>query len=404
MKKTSSGSVLSSYFNYQEAPGGQAVYNTGSQLMLGQVEKVYPIDDPINRSKQFVEYDVSVRDANGGQSVFRNVRKLETLGGVNDFSEQVLEANEFAFQGKLDPSNLFKHKNGSIIVLAFLNNSIEKPFILGCLAHPKRSGARKSDGIRNLAEFRGLEFEIDKDGALRITYLGNRTPDNKLVRPSTGPTEITIDNQGRFKIIDNENQSVTFDRVSKKVTLEQRDGTTLINQMEFDKPAKKITRKAGTEKVVEVMDGTAEKTTLTFQSGLVITCDGAGDKVTIQTNGGVKLEVDGPGDKVLAETAGGSKMLVDGSSGTIEVKDNGTGKLKITGDKVALGASSAELLQQISDALQELITFANSEQKHVHTGNLGYPTSPPVTASNWGSLGSALSAIKGLVDGIKGSL
>jgi hypothetical protein len=133
------------------------------------------------------------------------------------------------------------------------------------------------------------------------------------------------------------------------------------------------------------MDGTAEKTTLTFQSGLVITCDGAGDKVRIQT-------------------AGGSHVLVDGSSGTIELKDNGTGKLKITGDKIALGASSAELLQQISDALQELITLFGTVATHTHVSNLGYPSAPPDTAGDWSSASGALSAIKSLVDGIKGSL
>jgi hypothetical protein len=402
--KSRDGSILSSYFNFKEASNGEAVFDNGSQLMLGQIEKVYFTDDPANRSKQYVEYDVSVRDAKGGQSVFKSVRKMELLGGINDFSEQILEANEFAFEGKLDPSNLFKNKNGTIVVLAFLNASIDKPLIIGSLSHPKKVGAVKADGIRNIAEFRGMTFEIDKDGALKLTYNSNKTPDTKTTRKETGPTQISIDNKGRFKIIDNENQSLLFDRVAKKVTLEQLDGTTLINQMEFDKPAKKITRKAGTAKIVEVMDGTAEKTTLTFQSGLVITCDGAGDKVTIQTAGGVKLDIDGPADKVLAQTTGGAKVLVDGSSGTIEAKDNGTGKLKITGDKVALGASSAELLQQLSDALDAIKTAATAESSHTHIGNLGYPTAPPTTAGDWSSLASALGAIKGLVDGIKGSL
>jgi hypothetical protein len=363
--RTKDGSVLTSYFNYKDAPSGSTVYDQGSQLMLGQVEKVHFVDDALNRSKKYVEYDVSVRDAGGGQSLYKNVRQLTNLGGTNDHAETVLESNEFAFEGKLDSSNIFKNKNGSIVILAFLNKSIEKPFILGCIAHPKRDGATREDGIRNLMEFRGLEVEIDKDGALRVSYNGSRAADGELDRPETSLTNLTIDKDGRFRIEDNEAQSVTLDRVSKKINVTQKEGDEVVTDLEFDKPA--------------------EAVTLKFKSGLTIVCDGAGDKVSITTTGG-------------------AMALVDGNSGTIELKDNGTGKIKITGDKVAIGASSAELLEQLSSALQEIITFANSEQNHIHTGNLGYPTAPPLTSSNWASFGSAISAIKGLVDGIKGTL
>lgn len=138
------------------------------------------------------------------------------------------------------------------------------------------------------------------------------------------------------------------------------------------------------EKVKVELEG--EKTTFTYESGLVVDVDGANDKMDITT-------------------AGGAKMSVDGTSGTIELQDNGTGKVKITGDKIAIGASSAELLQQISDQLEKIIDWANNTGAvHTHIGNLGYSTAPPTQASAYTQLGTDLNTIKGLVDGIKGSL
>ena len=108
---------------------------------------------------------------------------------------------------------------------------------------------------------------------------------------------------------------------------------------------------------------------------------------------------------VSIEFKSGMKISFDGKNDTIELKDNGTGKLKISGEKVAIGASSAELLEQVSQALEKIATWAGSVGAvHTHIGNLGYPSAPPDVAAQYTTLQSDLNAIKALVDGIKGTL
>jgi hypothetical protein len=217
MSKLKDGSVVSSYFKTGSSPSGDDIYKQGMSFMLGQVEKIHFIDDASNISKKFVEYDVSVRDEKGGQSVLRNLRFVNLLGGSNDFEETILESNDFAFSGKLDISNFFSNKNGTVVLVASINGSKDKPFIAACIQHPKKKGAKRKDGVRKLGEFRGLTWEVTKEGELILTYLGNRTPDGKLVRKETGPTQIKIDNQGRFTLTDNESQLIKMDRVAKKI-------------------------------------------------------------------------------------------------------------------------------------------------------------------------------------------
>jgi hypothetical protein len=150
----------------------------------------------------------------------------------------------------------------------------------------------------------------------------------------------------------------------------------------YDEDAKVFTPAANGQKIKVNLSG--QKITMTMGNGLVVTIDGDTDKVSINTKGGA------------------SAIL---SGGSVTLKDSGSGELKISGSKVALGASSAELLQQISDALDKIATFLNSsDSTHTHMGNLGFPTSPPVPATGFTTLASDLQTIKGKVDGIKGSL
>lgn len=323
MPKLKDGSVVSSYFTTRGITTGKDVYNEGLKMQAGQVEKIHFIDDASNVSKAFVEYDVSVRDARGGQSTYRNLRSMSSIFGTNDFEETILEPNEFAFTGKLDPSNLFSNKNGTMVLIAFIDGSKDKPTVVGAINHPrKKDGAKRTDGIRKKGEFRGLQWEINKEGEFSLTYNGNKTPDGKLARPGTGPTQIKIDNKGVLTITDNKGQKFSMDRTN---------------------------------------------TTISFGNGTTVKFDGQNDQIKLTTAG--------------------------------------TGELNLKAGKVAIGASGTELLQKISDSLDKILTWANNVGAvHYHLGNLGYSTASPTQASGYTQLGSDLSTIKGMIDGIKGSL
>lgn len=253
------------------------VYDSGRIDMLGQVTKVHYIDDKNNVSKQFVEYDVSVRDAYGGQSTYSNVRLANSLvSGTNDYDEVILESNEYASQGKLSEENLYKNQNGALVIVSFINGSIDKPYITGIIPHPTHQGAKRSDGIRKKGEFRGLEWEINKLGELTLTYNGNKAPDGTPQRPNSSGTKINIDQTGSLTLSDNKSQTIKIDREAKTIEV---------------------------------------------------------------------------------------------STGDISIKLDGNS------DKVTIGTPAVELLQQISDQLDKLATWANTVgATHTHIGNLGVPT------------------------------
>lgn len=332
------GAVISSYFDVsREKPKGIDVYKEGSISLLGQIERIHFVDDDTNVSKEFVEYDVSVRDAYGGQSTFRNVRNTSGIaGGLNDFDEIVLEANEVAVKGELATSNFFKNKNGTLVIVEFINNSLDKPYISSVIGHPSVPSATREDGVRRKGEFRGLAWEITKQGAFSLTYQGNRTPDGKLEREDTGPTKFNVDENGNFDFSNNEDQTVSINRVDKKIIVSDSVNT--------------VTMEKETSKVIVDADGSS------------IEVDGQGEKATV-TIGGTTIEMDNSANKITL-TAGSTIINIDGA----------TGKIELTGSLVDVGEAASALA-----ALGPQLLAWLSTHTHLYSPGPGGPTpsAPP---------------------------
>lgn len=359
----SDGSVISSYFGTEDRMSGDNVSSQGMSFMEGQVDKIHFIDDQSNISKKYVEYDVNVRAGDGGQSKFRNVRHMSDLFGTNDYHETILEANEFAFSGKLSPSNFFVNQNGTYVVLAALHGSKDKPFIVGTLPHPKKLGAKRADGVRKLGEFRGVEWNINKDGELIITQRGARSADGKLKASDKINTILKFDKEGNVSLSDKELNKIYLDRENKKIILSQTSGSTIVNSIEMSREEPKLTIKVGDVKQ---------------------TVDGAGDKITLETKGGLKVELDGTADKATFTTSGGPKVTIDGAGNikleagaTIIEIDGNSGKISLTGQMVDVGAAASALA-----ALgPQLVAWATSHT-HIYVAPAipagPVPTSPPI--------------------------
>ncbi|MEM4379060.1 MAG: hypothetical protein QXL01_00035 [Thermoplasmatales archaeon] len=80
------------------------------------------------------------------------------------------------------------------------------------------------------------------------------------------------------------------------------------------------------------------------------------------------------------------------------------GVLKLADGKVGLGGPTAELLDLVDQLLQQLDTLITQMQLETHTGNLGYPTSPPLNAAAYAAVQTAISVIKTLLGTIKGGI
>lgn len=247
MPRGPGNSVISSYFELVDKPTSKDVYDKGLRNLEGQVTKTYFVDDPQNRSKQYVEYDVLARDAKGGMVTYKNCRYAGDMYSTSDFSETILQDSDFAFKGKLEKANLPENLSGTRVIIGFLDGSLDKPIIIGGAPHKRKKGSTKADGVRKRGEFRGLSWEISKKGELNLTYQGNRKPDGSLERPDSGPTSIKIDESGNLEIDQSKNgtpiNNLKFDRNSGKISINSD------SNLEIDVDGSKIELDGGSVKI-----------------------------------------------------------------------------------------------------------------------------------------------------------
>lgn len=124
------------------------------------------------------------------------------------------------------------------------------------------------------------------------------------------------------------------------------------------------------------------------------------------------------GDITLEATAGhfqihslqDTALLSDAGNVDIEatagdVMLNGSlAKMKLSQGKVALGGPAAELLDLFDQFIDVVKTVFDVLALETHTGNLGYPTSPPLNAAQYTQASVLATQIKTLLGTIKGSL
>lgn len=166
---------------------------------------------------------------------------------------------------------------------------------------------------------------------------------------------------------------------------------------------------SGGNKITILEDETAPEGLITIETtgGANITIDGTEDTINASSSFGDSLTVSAA-DGILATTpaAGGTSLSMKNGQVTIngaigvKVADGVGAELNLTGGKVALGGTPAELLDLFDQALSQLITLTNTLSVEAPAGFgtilVGAPT--------YLSVNGQLTTIKGLLDGIKGSL
>jgi len=120
-------------------------------------------------------------------------------------------------------------------------------------------------------------------------------------------------------------------------------------------------------------------------------------KKTEAVGGDLTMSVSGK----VAENYIGAWEVV--SAGGITLNGSG-GVLKLANGMVGLGGPAAELLDLMDQLLQQLDTLITQMQIETHTGNLGYPTSPPLNAAAYAAVQSAIAVIKTMLGLIKGGI
>ena len=374
------------------------------------VRPVYPEEE--ENQTGFLEYIVMIEDQE-----FDGVLDMTHGGGIFNNHTRVrhgaTNTDSPGFNLSVD-SGYHQRTDGEQVLCLFIGGNGDIPIIIGSSEHTRIEAVNKDYkkpskalGVYERYEFNGLEFIIDKDGNFSITHLGAKDMlalgDISVPRdPSKLPYKgsfYKILSDGTIQIELNPTTKILINPVTNVMSFENGAGTNF------------------------TIDGVSDSFTITNASGMELKLAGAADdKYSFTTVAGTKVEVTGGlSDVILAETAGGAKVTVDGLADEIVAETSagdkiemlagetkmtaGTGGVvKLANEMVGIGGASAELLQQVSDGLQQLSDTALASSIHTHVGNLGYPTSDPDQAAAMAAVGAEALVIKALVDSIKGGI
>lgn len=232
------GEVISSNLAVQENEQLDAqanAYTYGENRILeGQIIRLIPKDEKENRVKRFTLYEVNVFYPEGsGSGPVRAIASQPFFGGgFNNFCEVLPASPGQKAQDDSVDQNL---KPGTRVLVTFLGGQKSAPVIIGALPHysaiatATRPTKDKGPGYLE-AEFQGVNYKIDKDGALKLKWTGPKDEKGKPLDDKLGPTEFSIDKTGSVELKTNQKQSVKIDRVAKTIKVTSGKSTITLTQ------------------------------------------------------------------------------------------------------------------------------------------------------------------------------
>lgn len=299
-------------------------------LRLGVVVEIYDIEDKENVSKLVPEYDVmTIEDDN--TTNYKNCMSIDSFGGVADFFMAKLRKPKDSKKVKAKGS--LKNQNGSIVLLLCIDGNSEQAVILGAIAHPDRKTGqlKKALGHHAEGEFNGLNYKVDKDGALTILFKSATDNDGKPSDTKAGGSTWKIEKDGSIQFSDGNKEVVRLDKTKKTITVVAESDISITSDANVNLTAKKnISAKAAADLIAE-----------------------AGGSFTAKSGGPFNVTSDGP----MSLKAPDLKIAVDNmfqlkastislSAPSIMIGDGGTPAIILTTQFLGIGNLGAPVISQ----------------------------------------------------------
>jgi hypothetical protein len=193
-----------------------------NSLRVGVVLEVIESDDENNLYGLGPEYIVMTGEQNESGSIsnvqYSNCLRLDTLGGVADFFFSKLRPVED--QEKVRETGKFNDQKGSVVLMLCLDSNSEKGIIIGSLAHPLSKKLDKELGHHMEGEFNGVNWQVDKDGALTVTFKSATDSEGKAQDEEAGGTQWKIEKDGSFEFSDGNTEIIRADKTNKTISID----------------------------------------------------------------------------------------------------------------------------------------------------------------------------------------
>ena len=282
-------------------------------------------------------------------------RQAEKFGDVYNYEEWKSRAGGPKTPLPSPPN--FGRMVGEVVIVAHIDGG-QEGIILGCLRHPSRKSKLLKDKMSYISEYNGVETSIDNDGAYKLKFQG--TPVNVALLKAL-PMGSPIP-----KAIYNPVTSGSFMGFDKDGSYTLSDANKVLPQtVKVDKPGGKISIISGSVSII------IEKLS---------------QKITISN----------------IDTEISSKKSFKVS--TLDAEISATKSVKIKSAKIAIGFNGVELLDTIVKFMEQVSDMALALSTEVHTGNLGYPVSPPLNMADYLKVKAQVEALKTKLGLIKGGL
>jgi hypothetical protein len=273
-KPTLNSSVLQSR-DENKVNFAQKVFGNHS-LRLGLVLEILETDNEKNISKLGPEYDVLAIEQEGSSgsstTVYKNCITMDSFGGAADYFQMKHRAAKDP--SKAAKTGSLKDETGSIVLLLCLDGNSEKAVIISSIQNPSKGVVLdKEKGHHAEGEFNGLNWTIDKDGALKILFKSATEDDGTPKDDEAGGTFVEINKQGSFDVNDGDDKNyIRMDKPNGDIGLlgEENVGLTATNNNVGFNAGKNINMKAGADLIANA-EG---KAAFTAKSNFDITADG----------------------------------------------------------------------------------------------------------------------------------
>lgn len=171
-------------------------------LKVGIIIASYHKNDKKNVSKTDTEYDVLafIQDQNKASSpmIYSNCMASDSFGGMADYFEHTKRSTK---TNPLQSEDIKDFSGGTVVLFLCTNGNSEQGIIIGGLRHEKReTKLTEAKGHHLEAEFNGINFQINKDGELKITYKSKTDNDGKPKDEKAGGTTLNIDKTGQVDV------------------------------------------------------------------------------------------------------------------------------------------------------------------------------------------------------------
>lgn len=228
MKVLGDGTVLPSSFNTAPMPDARHFLHNNMSLRAGAVVGIHYPDQDSSISKQVIEYDVAIFQADPRSgvniSIMRNCKVNNVFGAPNN------SLNYTLVSGKRDENGVYS-KSSLVLVLCINGLSdVGSAIIVGGIDSPNGPAYTSADGQFYDFNFNGINYNINNDGELSITFNSPIDVDGNKANADAAGTELKIDKEGRIKISDNEGQFWELDRVAKTSTWSNGNESIVIDE------------------------------------------------------------------------------------------------------------------------------------------------------------------------------